>query len=72
MMVNQSVQQASELFKAGQQVQYSGEYNVLDEQGNAQGQDQITLDEGQGKRMRVRQAIEPYSHCPRPLFSVAL
>jgi len=46
-MASQSTQQQQgELFQAGQKVQYSGEYNVLDEQGNPQGQDQITLDEG--------------------------
>jgi hypothetical protein len=41
-----SVHQSTEMYKAGQRVQYSGEYNVLDEQANPQGQDQITLDEG--------------------------
>jgi hypothetical protein len=45
-MAIQSTQPQTELFRARQQVQYSGEYLVLDEQGNPQGQDMITLDEG--------------------------
>jgi hypothetical protein len=45
-MSSQSVQEKTDIFRAGQIVQYSGEYNVLDEQGNSLGQDQITLDEG--------------------------
>jgi hypothetical protein len=31
--------------RARQQVQYSGEYLMVDEQGNPQGQDMITMDE---------------------------
>jgi len=45
MMSSQSVQQ-QDMYKAGTQVQYSAEYLVVDEQGNPQGQDMISLDEG--------------------------
>ena len=45
-MASQSTSQQTELFQAGDRVEFSGEYNVVDEQGNPQGGDMITLDEG--------------------------
>lgn len=35
-----------ELFEPGQKAIYSGEYTIVDEKGNPQGNDIITLDEG--------------------------
>jgi YjzC-like protein len=45
-MPNSSPTEKTELFKPGQKAKYSGEYIILDAQGNQQGEDIITLDEG--------------------------